>query len=78
MVEGLPAFFAASRFGLSLLVAMAAVFTLSTTLTYVGLCMSSTAGLQRLDLGRWEGYGEVLSGPFIALVGLVFLFWTGP
>jgi hypothetical protein len=77
MVEGIPAFFAASRFGLAQVAVMAAVFTLSTTATYVGLCASSTAGLQRLELGPLERYGEVLSGACIALVGVVFLLWTG-
>ncbi len=77
MVEGIPAFFAASRYGLAQLAVMAAVFTLSTTATYVALCVSSTAGLQRVDLGPLERYGEILSGAFIALVGVVFLLWTG-
>jgi ABC-type nickel/cobalt efflux system permease component RcnA len=77
MVEGLPAFFAAGRFGLALLAVMAVVFTLSTTATYVVLCLSSTAGLQRADFGPLERFGEVLSGAFIALVGVVFLLWTG-
>jgi hypothetical protein len=77
MVEGIPAFFAASRYGLAQLAVMATVFTLSTTLTYIVLCVSSTAGLQRVDLGPLERYGEVLSGACIALVGLVFLLWTG-
>ena len=76
MAEGIPAFFAAGRFGPAQLVLMAAVFTLATTVTYVTLCVSSTAGLQRLDLGPLERYGEVLSGAFVALVGLVFL-WIG-
>lgn len=77
MVEGIPAFFAAGRYGLAQLAVMATIFTLSTTATYVALCVSSTAGLQRVDLGPLERYGEVLSGAFIALVGFVFLLWTG-
>jgi nickel/cobalt transporter (NicO) family protein len=77
MVEGIPAFFAAGRFGLAQLAVMAAIFTLWTTATYVGLCVSSTAGLQRLDLGPFERYGEVLSGACIALVGVMFLLWPG-
>ena len=76
MVEGIPAFFAAGRFGPAQLVLMAVVFTLATTATYVTLCVSSAAALERIDLGPLEGYGEVLSGAFIALVGLVFL-WIG-
>jgi hypothetical protein len=34
----------------------------------------STAGLQRVKVGAFERYGEVLSGAFIAAIGLVFLF----
>ena len=76
MIEGIPAFFAAGRFGLAQLAAMAAVFTLATTVTYVALCVSSAEGLQRVDLGPLERYGEVASGAFIALVGIAFL-WIG-
>jgi len=49
---------------------MAVVFAISTVATYVLLCVYSTAGLQRVRLGAFERYGEVLSGAFIALVGL--------
>jgi len=77
MVEGIPAFFAASRFGFGLVAAMAVVFTLATTITYVALCLYSSVSLQRLHLGPLERYGEVLSGAFIAFVGLAFLLWTG-
>jgi nickel/cobalt transporter (NicO) family protein len=76
MIEGIPAFFAAARFGFGLLIVMAVVFGLSTILTYVLLCVYSTAGLQRVKLGAIEKYGEVLSGAFIALVGVVF--WLFP
>ena len=38
-------------------------------------CVYSTAGLQRVRLGAFERYGEVLSGAFIALVGLAFWIW---
>jgi hypothetical protein len=38
--------------------------------------MYSTAGLQRVKLGALERYGEILSGTFIALVGLAF--WAYP
>lgn len=31
------------------------------------------AALQRIKLGPFERYGEVLSGAFITIVGLVFL-----
>jgi ABC-type nickel/cobalt efflux system permease component RcnA len=76
MVEGIPAFFAAGKYGLSLILIMAVVFALSTILTYVLLCLYSTAGLQRLKFGKLERYGEVISGVFIAVVGLTF--WLFP
>jgi ABC-type nickel/cobalt efflux system permease component RcnA len=75
MVEGIPAFFAAGKYGLTVILIMAVVFALSTIVTYVTLCVYSAAGFQRLRLGPLERYGEVLSGAFIALVGLVFLVW---
>ena len=74
MVEGIPAFFAASRFGLALIALMSAVFALSTIATYVALCVASATGLQRLRIGPLERYGEVLSGGLIAALGIVFLF----
>jgi hypothetical protein len=76
MVEGIPAFFAAGKYGPGLIVAMAVVFAISTIATYMLLCVYSTAGLQRVRLGAFERYGEVLSGAFIALVGVTF--WILP
>jgi hypothetical protein len=76
MVEGIPAFFAAARYGVKLIFVMAAVFGVSTIATYVLLCVYSTEGLQRVRLGPVERYGEVLSGAFIAFVGLIF--WIFP
>ena len=75
MVEGIPAFFAAGKYGPGLIVAMALVFAISTIATYMLLCVYSTAGLQRVRLGAFERYGEVLSGAFIALVGVAFWIW---
>lgn len=75
MVEGIPAFFAASRYGVGLLAIMAVLFAASTIATYVVLCLASAGGMQRLNLGRFEEYGEVISGSFIALLGFVFLLW---
>lgn len=75
MVEGIPAFFAAARFGVPLLALMAALFAASTMVTYVLLCVYAGAALQRVTLGRFERYGEVLSGAVVAVVGLVFLLW---
>jgi hypothetical protein len=76
MVEGIPAFFAASRYGFGLIIAMAMVFGMSTIAAYVLLCVYSTEGLQRVSFGAVERYGEVSSGAFIALVGLIF--WVFP
>jgi hypothetical protein len=75
MIEGIPAFFAAGKYGIGLIAVMAVAFALSTILTYVLLCVYSTAGLQRVRLGAFERFGEVLSGAFIALVGLAFWIW---
>jgi ABC-type nickel/cobalt efflux system permease component RcnA len=75
MVEGIPAFFAASKYGPGLILVMSLVFGVSTIATYMLLCVYSTVGLQRIRLGAFERYGEVLSGAFIAAVGLVFWIW---
>ena len=75
MIEGIPVFFAASRYGIGQLMAMATLFAVSTIATYVALCIGSLAGIARLRLGIFECYGEVLSGAFIALVGIVFGLW---
>jgi len=75
MIEGIPVFFAASKFGAGLVILMSLVFGASTVATYVLLCVYSVAGLQRVSLGPLERYGEVVSGGFIALVGLVFWIW---
>jgi hypothetical protein len=75
MVEGIPAFFAAGKYGPGVIVAMALVFAISTIATYTLLCVYSTAGLQRVRLGAFERYGEVLSGASIALVGVAFGIW---
>jgi ABC-type nickel/cobalt efflux system permease component RcnA len=75
MVEGIPAFFAAGKYGVGLIAIMSVVFAIATIVTYVALCVYSTVGLQRVSLGPLERYGEVLSGVFIALVGVVFWVW---
>ena len=75
MIEGIPAFFAASKYGIGLIILMAIFFAASTIATYVVLCVYSLAGLERLKLGAFEKYGEVLSGSFIAIIGFVFLLW---
>jgi hypothetical protein len=73
MVEGIPAFFAAAKFGPGLIAVMSLCFAVSTIATYVALCTLSSAVLERLHLGPLERYGEILSGLFIMLVGIVFL-----
>ena len=75
MVEGIPAFFAAAKYGAGLLLAMAVVFGLGTIATYMLVCVYSAAGLQRIRLGAAERYGEVLSGALVALIGLIFLLF---
>jgi hypothetical protein len=75
MVEGIPVFFAAGKYGIGLIIVMSIVFAISTIATYVLLCVYSTAGLRRVRLGAFERYGEVLSGAFIALVGIAFWVW---
>ncbi len=73
MIEGVPAFFAASTYGLGLIAVMAGVFALATIVTYVAASCFAIAGLQRVSLGPLERYGEVLSGTFVALVGVYAL-----
>jgi hypothetical protein len=75
MVEGIPAFFAAGKYGPGLIAVMSIVFALTTIVTYVVLCVYSTAGLQRVSFGPLERYGEVLSGAFIAVIGAAFWIW---
>jgi putative Mn2+ efflux pump MntP len=76
MVEGIPVFFAAARFGAGLLVAMAVCFAISTIAAYVAMCVGSHAALEGISFGPLERYGEVLSGAIIAIVGLLFLVWS--
>ncbi len=73
MMEGIPVFFAASPYGVPLVVVMAAVFAVSTIVTYVGVSVAGVAGLQRVSLGPLERYGEVASGVFVMLVGVYAL-----
>ena len=75
MVEGIPAFFAAGKYGVGLIAIMSVVFAVTTIATYAVLCVYSTVGLQRVSFGPFERYGEVFSGAFIALVGLAFWIW---
>jgi len=73
MIEGLPLFFAASTAGPTLIAVMAGVFAAATIATYVVVTTAAALGLQRVSFGAAERYGEVLSGVFVALVGLYSL-----
>jgi ABC-type nickel/cobalt efflux system permease component RcnA len=75
MIEGVPAFFAAGKYGFGLLIVMTLVFAASTMATYVILSVYSAKGLQQIRFGRFERYGEILSGSVIAAVGVVFWIW---
>jgi threonine/homoserine/homoserine lactone efflux protein len=75
MIEGIPAFFAAGQYGLWLLIIMALVFAAATISTYILFSVYSAKGLKRVRFGRFERYGEIVSGVVIALVGAVFWFW---
>jgi len=75
MIEGIPAFFAAGQYGLGLLIIMALVFAAATIVTYVVLSVYSAKGLEQVRFGRFERYGEIVSGLLIAVVGVVFWFW---
>jgi hypothetical protein len=55
------------------LVAMALVFGAATIATYVTVSVAALRGIERLSLGPLERYGEVLSGSFVALVGVATL-----
>lgn len=74
MVEGIPAFFAAGKYGAGLIILMAILFAVSTIATYIFLCVYSHQKLNHVQFPAFERYGEVLSGAFIALIGLVFFF----
>jgi ABC-type nickel/cobalt efflux system permease component RcnA len=77
MVEAIPAFFAAGKYGIGLIIAMSISLAISTVTIYILLCVFSTIGLQRVQLGALERYGEVLSGAFIALIGVAFWVSSG-
>ena len=74
MVEGIPAFLAASTKGPVLLAIMALIFAIATIATYIVMSVVGVRSLQRTSLGRFERYGEVLSGLFVAGVGVYALF----
>ena len=75
MVEGIPAFFAAAKYGAGLLAIMSVAFAVATIGTYVILSVASAASLKRVSYAPLERYGEVLSGTVIAALGVVFAIW---
>lgn len=75
MVEAIPTFFAAAKFGAGFIFLMSLLFAASTIATYVVMCVYSSSALRSVSLGKFEEYGEVISGAFIALVGVVFAFF---
>jgi hypothetical protein len=75
MVEGIPAFFAAAKYGAPLLAVMSLAFALATIGTYVVLSVASVMSLKSVSYGPLERYGEVLSGVVIALLGVAFAIW---
>lgn len=75
MVEGIPAFFAAAKYGAALLAIMSIAFALSTIGTYIVLSVASVMSLKNVSYGPLERYGEVLSGVVIASLGIVFAIW---
>ncbi|HKW44278.1 MAG TPA: hypothetical protein VJN22_01390, partial [Candidatus Eremiobacteraceae bacterium] len=75
MVEGIPAFFAAAKYGAPLLAVMSFAFALATIGTYVVLSVASARGLSKMSYGPLERYGEVISGIVIALLGVAFAIW---
>ncbi len=70
MVEGIPAFLAASTYHPQLLAVMAVAFAASTILTYVALSVTGLRGVQQRGFGKLEKYGEMLSGIVVALAGV--------
>ncbi len=74
MIEGIPAFMAASPKGSIVLAIMAVTLAVPTIATYITMCVAGLRSLQRTSLGPLERYGEMLSGLFVAAVGLYALF----
>lgn len=79
MVEGIPLFFAANRYGFGQIALMAGIFAISTIGTYVAVCVSAEAGLRRLRMhSRWGGLeraGEMAGGVVISIAGASFWLW---
>ena len=77
MIEGIPAFFAAGKYGIGVISAMAVVFAARNNRHPTSRFVSTrrqaffSASVSR----PFERYGEVMSGVFIALVGVAFWIW---
>jgi len=74
MVEGLPAFFAATPYGFSVIAIMSVVFALATIGTYVAVSVAAAAGFQNVAGNHIERYGEFLSGAVVVAAGAIALF----
>jgi putative Mn2+ efflux pump MntP len=75
MIEGLPAFFAATPYGFSVIVTMAILFALSTIGTYIVVSVTALAGFKNVTGSHIERYGEFLSGAVVVAAGIIALFW---
>jgi hypothetical protein len=73
MIEGLPAFFAATSYGFSTIAMMAMLFALSTIGTYVVVSVAALAGFQNMTSDHIERYGEFLSGAVVVVAGIIAL-----
>jgi len=73
MIEGIPAFLAASTDGVLVLTTMAVVFAAATITTYVATCVAGVVSLRKVSIGPLERYGELLSGALVAAVGVYAL-----
>jgi putative Mn2+ efflux pump MntP len=71
-IEALPVFFGAARFGAAFVLVVALIFAFSTIATYVALSVAAHRGLAVVRLGRFERYGEVLSGIVVAVLGVAY------
>lgn len=74
-LEVTPAFLASAPYGWIGFVAVAATFSVASVATYVVTCVVSHAGLQQIAAPAVERYGEIASGAFVAIVGILLLIW---
>jgi len=74
MVEVIPALLGASTKRPALLAIGPGVFAVATIATEAATCMVGLRSLQRACFGPLERYAEILSGLFVAAVGVDALF----